>query len=642
MAVIAGVLRLDGAPSAGSDLGGVLGQLTHRAPDGARVFDDGLCALGHGASLTTPESAFERQPILLGERWVLAVDGRIDNRAALAQTLGLDAVTLEHAGDADLFALAWRRWDAEFWRHVVGDYALAAWDRVGRKLLLLRDRVGVRPLFFARSRQLLAFASEPEALLGLDGVSRTCDGDGLAYLLADNFGFEDQERTFYRDVRRLRPGWRLEADADGSVRTACDWRPQPQAVALRDPQAWVDEFVEIFDEAVRCRLRTRERPALLLSGGIDSGCVLAAARRLQPADGTLPLRPVSLVETVAPVSSETDNILRLHAGTEGVQIAIETLSSQPLFPALLEEAWNAAHPIDNSLLYARLSCLVARAAGCRVVMDGADGDVVMTSSDSRAGALAASGHLLLALREARLASRFNTYLQGVSPARILLRGFAATVQPDWLARWRYRRRDRREGEAGAGPWVDAGFAKRLQLRERRLATALAARQRRAGASRQEELAWTWWNPGFQRALEGTDRTYARFGLEAWHPWCDQRVVDFFWRLPEEFLARDGWTKWIARTAYAPELGADIAWYSGKSHVGQLLAPQVLRGAAPRISALLASAQELLAGVVDADMLGRLRKDWEAEPARVLETRADDLMNLATLAGWIARYRLQVV
>jgi len=312
-----------------------------------------------------------------------------------------------------------------------------------------------------------------------------------------------------------------------------------------------------------------------------------------------------------------------------------------MFTMLLDEIWGAAHPIDNSLSYARLGCLAARSAGCRVVMDGADGDVVLTSRASRAGVLATSGHMLKALREARLASRVNTYLQGLHPVHILLRGIAAEAQPDWLARWRYVRRNRRKGDAAAGPWIDAGFAKRLNLGERRLTSALAARQRRSGATRQETLAWTWWHPGFQRALEGTDRTYARFGLEAWHPWCDQRVVDFFWRLPEEWLARDGWTKWIARAAYAPELGADIAWYSGKFHVGQLLTTQILRADGGRVSDLLARAQDALAGVVDVKNLARLRQDLDSDPARTMEEQSDAVMTLATLTGWMERYRLQV-
>ena len=638
MAAIAGALRLDGAP-ANRDLGKVLAGMVHRAPDGQSTWNHDEVGIGHGALRATPESAFERQPILLGERWVVVVDGRIDNRGALAKTLGVDTATLAVASDADLFGMAWGRWQAEFWRHVEGDFAFAAWDRSERRLTLMRDRIGVRPLFYARSPCLLAFASEPEALLDLDGVSRRCDEDGLAYLLATGFDFDDFKRTLYRDVARLQPGWRLEIEADGRMQVMRYWQPQVQLMPpARDPREHVAEFREVFDAAVACRVRGVARPALLLSGGIDSGCVLASARRQRGDGAPLSMLPISLVETREPVSSETANIRRLHAGSEGIQIPIEGLESQPGFSDLLERYWHHAHPIDNSLSYATLSCFHARAAGCRVVLDGADGDVVTASTNRRAAQLFTSGNVLGAIREARMASRVNTYLQGVSPLRILWQGMAANMQPDWLARLRYRRRALQAQEAES--WLDTGFATRLRLRERRLEAALAARELRGDDLRQERLAWIWWNPGFMRAMEGTDRAYAQFGLEAWHPWCDQRVVDLFMRLPDELLSRDGWTKWIVRAACAPELGDDIAWYSGKSHVGQYLGQQLIDAARPRVSESLAVAGERLRGVVDAKALDRLCDTWRTDPARCAGEEGDSVLLLATLSGWIEHYQLQ--
>lgn len=642
MAAIAGILRLDGEPTAARALTGVMAGLEHRSPDGIGLFDGGEFALAHGAVWATPESAFDRQPVALGERWVVAVDGRIDNRDELARSLDMARAELAGSGDAGLFALAWRRWGASFADHVVGDFALAAWDRVERRLFLLRDPIGVRPLFFANTQRLLAFASEPEALFDLDGVSRVCDQDGLAYLLADDFEFDDQERTLYRDVRRLRPGWLLEIDAAGQMRRAPYWQPwQPVATPRRRSDSdFIAEFVAIYGEAVRCRLRASPAPALLLSGGIDSGCILAAARRLRHEDGSLPLWPVSLIETKTPVSSESDNIRRLHADGAGLLIPVEDLQSHPAFPQFLKQTWEAAHPIDNSLSYASFACLVARAKGCKVVMDGADGDVVLTSNACRAGSLAAAGHVLQALREARLANGVNTYLQGLGTMRILLRGLATELQPEWLARWRWRRNARRSDKAGQGDaWIAPEFAKRLQLRERQLAMALVARRHRAGVTRQEHLAWTWWNPGFQRAMEGTDRTYAQFGIEAWHPWCDRRVVEFFFHLPEEFLARDGWTKWIARTAYAPALGRAIAFYSGKSHLGAQLGEALLEASRKEISGLLALAQDRLSGVVNADAVTRLRREWEADPSASIRNEGDSLWLLTTVVAWMERYRL---
>lgn len=641
MAAIAGILRFADGPPVDREARGLLERMRHRAPDGSGMYDAPGLSLGHGAVHVTPESLHERQPIVLDDRWVVAVDGRVDNSDELARALGLDPASRGGITDAGLFALAWRRWREQFWRHLRGDFALAAWDGRERRLTLLRDPVGARPLYVAHTDRLFAFASEPEALLDVPGVSRACDDEGLAYLLADGHEIEDPQRTFYRDVRRVCPGERLQLDAGGRAQRSRYWPIPDSAASTAAPREWVAEFVDTFDAAVRCRLRAVRRPALLLSGGIDSASVLASAHRLRDAGDALALWPLSLVETTEPVSDETSNIRRLHAGGDGQLLPLEGLEASPQFAELLEYAWNAAHPVDNSLLYARLGCLVARAAGRRVVLDGADGDTVMTSTVSRAGELAAAGHLVQGWREAQRASRVNTYLRGVPASRILLQGFAAALQPDWLASWRYRRRARSQRGADAGEWIDAGFARRLQLRERHLAAALAARARRSRSSLAQQRAWTWWNPGFVRALEGTDRTYGRFGIEAWHPWCDQRVIELFLRMPEACLARDGWTKWVAREANAGVLGADIAWYSGKSHLGGALATQVLAASVDRVSALLARAPEVLAGVADRDALARLCRMWDASPAGAIEQEGDAVLQLATLVAWIEGNRLQV-
>ncbi|QNN69284.1 asparagine synthase-related protein [Thermomonas carbonis] len=635
-------MRLDGAPVALQDVDAVMARMAHRSPDGVACFEDGSFALAYGALHTTPESLHEHQPIVLGDRWVLAVDGRIDNREALLRQFGIDTVDAGHVADADLFAKAWVRWGGEFWRHVVGDFALAVWDRHERRLSAMRDRIGQRPLYYARSAQVLAFASEPEALLGLPGVSPVCDEDGLAYLLSSCFLSEDRGATFYRDVRRVLPGETLQASTSG-LRLTRYWSIQPgPLLQLRDPREYVDAFREIFGEAVRCRLRTLHRPALMLSGGIDSASVLAAARLQHGQSGTHGLLPISLVAGAAQECEETANILHLHGQGDGIRLPVESLPGSPLFDELSSVVWEQAHPIDNSILYARLLCLVARQAGSNVVLDGADGDVVMHGENHHAADLLLAGHPLRGLREARLASHVNTYLRGLSPARILARGVAARLQPRWLAAWRHRILDRRRGEDALGPWMAPDFTRRLRLRERILEMAAEDRRRRTHCSPAENLAWTYWNPGFTRSLEGTDRTAAGLGCEARHPWCDQRVVEFFLGLPEDYKSRDGWTKWIARSAYADGLGDRVAWHSGKVHLGSRLSRQLLDASPQLVSTLLGAAKERFGGLVDPDALSDLHASWLAARDGGEAFDQDSVMQLATLAAWMARYGLHTV
>ncbi|MDI1253487.1 asparagine synthase-related protein [Thermomonas sp.] len=596
--------------------------------------------MAHGALHSTPESVHERQPVLVGDRWVLAVDGRIDNRQAVSRELGLCGEDLDHLTDADLFTRAWLHWGLGFSKHVVGEFALVVWDRQERRLQLVRDGVGQRPLFFAKSTRLLAFASEPESLLGLDGISHACDEDALAYLLASHFHTEDYSKTFYRDVRRVLPGEVLHATATGDVALSRHWHIQPARLPnSRDPREYVESFREVFGEAVRCRLRSLHRPALMLSGGIDSASVLTASHRVDSPAGLQRLLPISLVGESGQACEETRNIFHLLGDSDGIRVPMAGLSGNPLLQELCDATWARAHPVDNSILYARLCCLVARQAGTNVLLDGADGDVVMYSEGSQAGTLALAGHPLRALREAKLSSRFHTYLQGVSPWRILLHGLAATLQPSWLAEWRYRQNDGRRGDAGLGPWIDGSFARRLHLRERSLEMVIQNRRVRAHDDRAGVLIGTWWNPGLIRSMEGADRTAACFGVEARHPWCDQRVLEFFLGLPEDFVARDGWTKWIARTAYAEDLGGEVAWHTGKRHLGSGLVSLVADAGKECIAALLAEAEGRLHGVVDAEALSGLRAVWAKNCNVGDDVDIDQVMLIATLAAWMKRFDL---
>ena len=167
MAAISGVLRFDGAPVAGAVVQRIAGRMAHRSPHGVRLHDAGALALAHGALHASLQAHLEMQPAALPDGALLVADGRIDDRQALARALGIECASLPSIGDARLFAQAWLRWREELWRHVLGDYALAVWEPARARLTLLRDRIGVRPLYWARTPAMLAFASEPEALLSL-------------------------------------------------------------------------------------------------------------------------------------------------------------------------------------------------------------------------------------------------------------------------------------------------------------------------------------------------------------------------------------------------------------------------------------------------------------------------------------------
>lgn len=602
---------------------GLLDRMAHRAPDGRQFHDDRDLALAQGALRATPEASWNPQPVFVGD-WVVVVDGRVDDRVGLFARLQLGRD--DGRPDEALFAGAWREWGVDLGLHVVGDFALAAWHTPSRTLWLIRDRVGVRPLYWVRNAQLFGFASEAEALLSLPAVSSAPDSDRVRYYLAPALGDGDPSGSWYRDVHKLRPGQWLKVAAEGKVETGRWWRPEPlEPLRLRDRAEYQQAFREVFGEAVRCRLRAPATPALMLSGGIDSAAVLAMLRRGRPRH-EMACQLVSVVSDLADQCPETANILQMHRGErDTVRLPVPSFAGPLGSVDFAPLPWSPAHPVDNALLLPMLVYRAVQAMGGRVVLDGMDGDLVMWSRADRAARLALGGDWRNGWREARLSSQNHTYLQGLPAGRMLARGLLSRLQPAPV--FALRQACLVHSRKALGPWLSSHQVRTGQLRKRLWRRRVDRHRATAGLTHTEGLAYAWEHGGLFRAMEGMDHLAARFGIEPRHPWSDQRVLDFFLRLPEEQVTADGWTKHIARAACEPWLGCQVAWHSGKSHLGHQLAGAAVDCASDRLAQWLGE-DGVLAAWVERDALAQVRHS-------VLAGRGGlPAVELGSLAAWM--------
>ena len=153
--------------------------MPNRGPDGIGHWSSGPLALGHCMLRTTPESAQETQPLVDTERGlVLVMDGRVDNRDELHDRLK-PRFPRHGTPDSSYVAEAYLRWGNDCPRHLLGDFAFAVWDLKLHRLFCARDIMGGCSFAYVLNKQLFAFASESEALLGLPGVSTAPTKTGL-------------------------------------------------------------------------------------------------------------------------------------------------------------------------------------------------------------------------------------------------------------------------------------------------------------------------------------------------------------------------------------------------------------------------------------------------------------------------------
>ena len=230
--------------------------MIRRGPDRRVVNRSGAVTLGHGLLATNAGAAVESQPFVDQRTGnVIVADIRLDNRAELRSNVGLAGRPLHQVGDAELALAAYDRWQSDFARHLVGDFALAIWDANRHQLVLARDHFGVRPLQYFLTDDLLVFASDGRAIRSLVDVPSGLNRDRLIDFFVPGLETSDVNGTFFEGISRLTPAHTLEVSPSGSVEREY-WRlDEPEPLVLGSDAEYIEAHDAVFGEAVRCRQR---------------------------------------------------------------------------------------------------------------------------------------------------------------------------------------------------------------------------------------------------------------------------------------------------------------------------------------------------------------------------------------------------
>src|SRR5258706_598698 len=214
MSGILGIWNLDGRPADRDTLNRMSGTLRHRGSDGEgqRVAASAAFACQH--HWVTREELGETQPLTGSTGAMLVMDGRIDNRDELLHELKLPRT----ASDATCALAAFEAWGEAFPDHLNGDFALAVFDEARQQLLLARDALGMRPLYYFTTGQTFGFASEIKALLGHPAVETKPDSEGVAdFLLMSSRPLDRQEITCFAGILAVEPAHLVRVTRERTV-----------------------------------------------------------------------------------------------------------------------------------------------------------------------------------------------------------------------------------------------------------------------------------------------------------------------------------------------------------------------------------------------------------------------------------------
>jgi asparagine synthase (glutamine-hydrolysing) len=279
MCGIAGFISLAGTRAEPERLAAMIGTLRHRGPDDRGLFTDGSAALG-AARLSIIDVAGGHQPISIDGGAVTVVqNGEIYNYVELKADLERAGRRFTTACDTEVIAHLYATEGIDGFRRMRGMFAVAIWDAPRQRLVLARDRVGKKPLYYLQQNGELLFGSETKAILAAIGVAPPVDADALLSFLT--FGYVAGERAIFQGMRRLTPGTALVLDArNGQLQVTPFWE-WPDASERDDmPEGEAIERLRAeLTEAVRIRLRSDVPLGAFLSGGMDSAAVLALMTR---------------------------------------------------------------------------------------------------------------------------------------------------------------------------------------------------------------------------------------------------------------------------------------------------------------------------------------------------------------------------
>ena len=261
--------------------------LDHRGPDANGVHADGPAVLGHTRLAIIDLRPESNQPFLSADGEVaLVFNGEIYNYKALAEDLTASGVVLRTKSDTEVILELYRRDGLDFLQELRGMFAVGLWDRRHGRVVLARDRLGKKPLFYHLGAGGLAFASELGALLADDQIERAVDPRALHAYLA--LGYVPTAHAIIQGVHKLAPGT-MAVFENGELRTHQYWRLQfaPQERPLGELK---EELRHLLFESVALRLVADVPLGAFLSGGIDSSAVVAIMSQL----GARPVRTFSI------------------------------------------------------------------------------------------------------------------------------------------------------------------------------------------------------------------------------------------------------------------------------------------------------------------------------------------------------------
>ena len=500
--------------------------------------------LGHCQMDNTPEAHHDQQPAALGTLRISA-DARLDNRVELCDALNIPHAQRTALPDSVLIGHAYQKWGQRCTEKLLGAFAFVIWDAHSQTLFMGRDHLGIRPIVYYDTPNIIIFASDVRAVLAVDRVPELIDDELLVrYSLLDAQLL--QSRTFFHHIYKVPPAHSLTATLSKTTNTRY-WHPEnTRRLRLKSNAAHVEMMQHHLTEAVTCRLRTNQPIGAHLSGGLDSSAIaVIAARALRQLGGDIgglyswspaPIDHIEEQRLIAAVCEQED--LFCHY--------------TPLTPADIAHVARRDKTRELTAGYAEESVVRAAAQnqGVRILLSGWGGDE-FASFNGRGcfSEMFVTGRwwqLAQALRQEKRRKQATYY-------QLAYWQLARPLMPDAL--YRARGHDISSLQAHRQQPItpleeQIWRAQSMRLRNRPNAQKMQLALLACGHLPYRIEAW---------AVEGLP-----YQLEYRYPLLDKRLIEFCLALPPGQYAQSGWRRFLFRQAMSGILPESVRWHESKA------------------------------------------------------------------------------
>ena len=508
--------------------------------DTGRPGEPAVLGLAHRRLSIIDLGSHNDQPMVSGDGTLaLSYNGEIYNYLELRRELERLGHSFRTDGDTEVLLAAYTEWGPGCVERMIGMWAFAMLDAPRRRLMLSRDRFGIKPLYWTRADGALHFASEIKGLLAAPGVDPEPDaGIVRRYLLTG--AAEESERTFYEGIRSLPAAHNAFVGVDDAAEPRLEryWSVPPEGSSPVGEEA-AERLLELFSDSVRIHARSDVPVGTCLSGGLDSSAIVCVAEELRERDA-IPRYAHSGFGYVPedPEQSERHHMEAVVRST-GIRMTYVEVGDERFADALPEVARAQDEPFFSPSVAAQYHVFeAARDGGMKVMLDGQGADEVLGGYHHMFEQIAAALLRRGSLGEYARWSRAFRRDRGRAP--IGLRGAAFAIAPDRMRRGAAARAPR--AAALLGPGLRGGAPDQAPQRFGSVHDVFAAHVTTSG---------------LPALLRFEDRNSMAHSIEARVPFLDHRIVELAFRMPWGEKVRGGSPKDVLRRAMRGVVPDDI-------------------------------------------------------------------------------------